>query len=638
VTMSGARFGMLAKKSRLLLTRKISSQRPPLRNVVVKVENKSGTGSFVFNICFASIFLFYTASRMESDAEFEDFVYSYVPFSCDHVLFPLRDKMKGVGLIKSRAVGGGESNTNITSRYNSSNSRSSRSRKISENGETSHLADGSGSGIGNDDSSDGLSEPEPEIEPKPLLESHTAPLLPSSSSDSNSNSNIEPDANTYTASIEVTKDAGDGKVHKSDIEQKDSVSTSIQTTTDDVGDISDTNDSHNNFILASENDTTLLSQTLRELIRQSATKGVRDTMLEELNGLSKEQLVMRIHALNAQFIASSEAEIQSVREQLRKREAELEVTYMSLLEQQRLELQTAAKAAFAAKQQRVAQQSSEALMRLQGDMENDKANALREQYFNFEKNRKKQQEEEVETIESDFAKEKEVIIEKERKLSNDRVEQLLRRAEATEATMGETLAAIEAELDRERSAATARTAIRNVWFLERALQTGETPPPNMARVFTAAGRGNDLAGTILKFMPEAAYTGDVSSVDDLRVRFRVVRAEAMRAALVPEWEYVPTILRQVAGEAKAWLFFNPAARFPMTKPSGGSADDILARISYHLDRAEMNEALNTTQLLKGTPRKLVKDFEDDLMAHVTAVLATRALKTKFELINVSYCL
>ena len=92
----------------------------------------------------------------------------------------------------------------------------------------------------------------------------------------------------------------------------------------------------NTYVLhESSDDKSLLSETLRDLIRAQGRKGIRDSMLDDLKGLSREQLVMRLQALNADFVAASEAEVADVQQALRVKENELEATYQSLLAQQR---------------------------------------------------------------------------------------------------------------------------------------------------------------------------------------------------------------------------------------------------------------------------------------------------------------
>jgi hypothetical protein len=92
----------------------------------------------------------------------------------------------------------------------------------------------------------------------------------------------------------------------------------------------------NTYVLhESADDKSLLSETLRDLIRAQGRKSIRDSMLDDLKGLSREQLVMRLQALNADFVAASEAEVADIQQALRVKESELEATYQSLLAQQR---------------------------------------------------------------------------------------------------------------------------------------------------------------------------------------------------------------------------------------------------------------------------------------------------------------
>merc|ERR1711871_1671459 len=104
----------------------------------------------------------------------------------------------------------------------------------------------------------------------------------------------------------------------------------------------------------------------------------------------------------------------------------------------------------------------------------------------------------------------------------------------------------------------------------------------------------------------------IPTVADLRARFKVVRKEVLKAALIPENSH--NFVGHMVGEALAKLNTSvlEAVKVPAADEADKGVNDHLENISQCLDASDLKGALVAADQIDGYSRSLMRDWE----AHV----------------------
>lgn len=139
---------------------------------------------------------------------------------------------------------------------------------------------------------------------------------------------------------------------------------------------------------------------------------------------------------------------------------------------------------------------------------------------------------------------------------------------------------------------------------------------------------NALVSAILAAIPVPVLHNGVPTLEDLRIRFRVVRKEVRKASLVPE--YAPNFLGQLVGNALASISWSPAEGDRVSDDTAAPSDieDHLATIAFHLDGGNLEKALKECDHIKNYPRTLMQDWEKEVKNRMIMNDFVHALKAE----------
>jgi mitofilin len=129
-----------------------------------------------------------------------------------------------------------------------------------------------------------------------------------------------------------------------------------------------------------------------------------------------------------------------------------------------------------------------------------------------------------------------------------------------------------------------------------------------------------LVAAVVQTLPASAARKGVPVLDDIKVRFLVVREEARKAALAPEG--TNPILAQMIGNFLSFVSIKPSGNV-----EGESVEATLARIDYYLESNKLDLALRETKSIRGYPRTLMSDWERMVHDRLVVDQAIRSLKT-----------
>jgi hypothetical protein len=92
-------------------------------------------------------------------------------------------------------------------------------------------------------------------------------------------------------------------------------------------------------------------------------------------------------------------------------------------------------------------------------------------------------------------------------------------------------------------------------------------------------------------LPKEALSQGVPSLEELTLRFAVVREEVRKANLAPEG--LPAVVSQAIGSAMAKVYWTPSG--PV---QGDGAEEILSRAAHRLDNRDLQGSLSELKALE----------------------------------------
>lgn len=552
-------------------------------------EKKSGSAIYYIFLTAGTLCTFsaYLSYRMENEPDLRPWVQMYTPNALEFVIDPLREMMLNAGIMKSY-----KDIVDI----------------IEENGNNN-----------SDDNSDDNSD-----------NNKVEEIVVETEKDNENNDNDKDTAEVTTLVVEVEEkeiEVPSAPVISTHTSEKPKVT---------LIDSADSKDDKEKIYVMGE-DKSLLTETIRDLIRTQGNKNVQDYMLDDLNGLSKEQLISRAQALVTQLIQSAENEASLTSEELLRTEKELEASYLALLQQQRAELALAVREGASVLEQRLRDEGLEERNKLIASLENSNAKALREQFVEFDKQWMRDAEGEQAQLVKEMNQQKNEQMKIQDQIGNTLITEMKSQLDSIKSNVATAQGLVEDEMGREKASAYTRKAAGAAMTLQKAVESGTALGPAVEVLNNVTS--DILTSAVIDALPSLALEQGVPGIEALRLRFKVVHREVHRAACAPQstiWNPVPLILKSAVGEFIHAITYKDKLVRPNLLHRGNSDVDVLARVAYRLDQGNLEEALKEVQRLKGLPRVLIRDWEEVLQVAVASQQAAKVINTRSALQNLLY--
>ena len=363
-----------------------------------------------------------------------------------------------------------------------------------------------------------------------------------------------------------------------------------------------------------------LEEVLGGMAKQ--TSALRDEtercLVHDLDGLDEKALRYRVAQLTTEFFERIKWEGLRQQQSLQQAEAVLAQKYGDLLSQQENELKLESERKLFELEKNLRHESSAEVEKLHIAQESRVHNALTQQEHEL-----------TSKFESDLNKETALLaknLDEQHTLEvammkENHVKQMLETQQAIKATNSEISAltkVVDSEFGKVTVSASTHALAAAVLLAEDAL-VRSAPAGKAIDALKKLAAPEPLVAAVVNTLPSYAAKKGVPVLDDIKIRFIVVREEARKAALAPEG--TNPILSQMIGNFLSFVSIKPTGNV-----QGDSVEAALSRIDYHLERNELNEALKETQSIRGYPRTLMSDWER--MAHDRLVVdqAIRSLK------------
>lgn len=364
-----------------------------------------------------------------------------------------------------------------------------------------------------------------------------------------------------------------------------------------------------------------LEEVLDGMAKQ--TSALRDEtercLVHDLDGLDEKALRYRVAQLTTEFFERIKWEGLRQQQALQQAEAVLAHKYGDLLSQQENELKLENERKLFELEKSLLQESSSEVQKLQIAQETRVHNALIQQEKDltakFNSDLEKEVNEVTKTIEEGHLLQ--VVM-----MRESHVKKLLETQQALMATNAE-ISALTKMVDTEFSkvAVSASThALAAAVLMAEEVLVKSAPAGNAIAALKKFAASEPLLEAVVDTLPPSAAKKGVPVLDDIRVRFLVVREETRKAALAPEG--TNPILAQMIGNVLSFVSVKPTGNV-----QGDSVEAALSRIDYHLERNDLDAALKETRSIGGYPRTLMSDWERMVHDRLIVDQAIRSLKT-----------
>ncbi|KAG5187291.1 mitochondrial inner membrane protein-domain-containing protein [Tribonema minus] len=180
--------------------------------------------------------------------------------------------------------------------------------------------------------------------------------------------------------------------------------------------------------------------------------------------------------------------------------------------------------------------------------------------------------------------------------------------------------------DPERDSAAVHRVTAAALALAERLATSAPAAAELASLRALAAADGTASATAAA-VPAAAAAAGVPTAAELRARFPRVRAECLRAALVPGGEDAG-LARQAVGAALAAVTLK---RRGMVE--GAGADDALTRAEHLADAGDLRGAVRELKALQGLAAVTARDWVADAEARLATDAAVAALRARVALLN-----
>lgn len=161
--------------------------------------------------------------------------------------------------------------------------------------------------------------------------------------------------------------------------------------------------------------------------------------------------------------------------------------------------------------------------------------------------------------------------------------------------------------------------------------TTSNPLNNVVLTLKRVCKDNELITQLLNTLSNKSLTNGVSTIPDLRARFKVVRKEVRKASLIPD--FAPNFLGQAVGSVLASISWSPSenSKIDPKDITSNDVEDRLAAIAYYLEINDLNNALNECNNINGYPKTLMNDWEEAVKERLVADQIVKIIKSELSL-------
>jgi hypothetical protein len=349
-----------------------------------------------------------------------------------------------------------------------------------------------------------------------------------------------------------------------------------------------------------------ISAALEEQLQQSLTlrKEIELSLLSDLHTLSNEQLKVRITQMASELFERAKWEGIRLHQAIRQVERDLSTKYSDLMKQQRIELENEMVKRLNLKEQTVTEEYTKLLK-----------DTLAEKELQFERTIKTTVDDMNAKLIDELARQEKILKEDHQTELNNTIALLRDEHIRYQLKLQEEISSLhmqlktyESMLDSIHSASTRSNSVHQSSAALLALEAALNDPmkPFKSEYNAAVKLALDESPVIksaLDSIPKSIIDKNQSppSLQELRYRFRIVRKEMRREALSPP--VLPGFLSSVVGTALATVSSPPEGLI-----HGDGLEEILARVSYYLERGELKSAVSELETLQGYPAILAKDW------------------------------
>ena len=362
---------------------------------------------------------------------------------------------------------------------------------------------------------------------------------------------------------------------------------------------------------------------LSDINKQSSDlkKELESTLLSDLHELDENALRTRVTQLAAEFFERTKWEGVRVYQSIQQVEADITKKYDELLRQQRVELELEAnKMLLSREQQVIAKAFTEAqeqvtshekhyaatLRKIENEFKNDIATALTKQAMEITDDLQDKLNNEVANIRNE---------EVQKQLN---IQAKISSLDAEIAAFHEATEKISGLNETSSNAHKFSAAILN---LQLALQTSNSIL-NEVKAVKKYSDSDPLVDAIVESLPADLVESGAPHVEELKLRFNVLRDELRKVAMAPEG--MPPVVGQAIGGILAKFYWQPSG--PV---NGDGAEEILSRANYTLNSNDLNNTLKELDNISDPISKsLMSDWRKKANNRMSAEAAVKALQAQ----------
>ncbi|CAG8626655.1 958_t:CDS:2, partial [Acaulospora morrowiae] len=171
-----------------------------------------------------------------------------------------------------------------------------------------------------------------------------------------------------------------------------------------------------------------------------------------------------------------------------------------------------------------------------------------------------------------------------------------------------------------------------LWCALKALQDAveqphRTPFAEQIQSLKNFSSADEVVSTVLSTIDDSVAINGIDSVSELSARFLTVKEEVRRASLVPE---DGGVLSHLLSIIMSKIMFRKHGYV-----DGNDVEAILARVQYHLNENDLDNATRELNQLKGWPKRLAEDWIKSAKNHLEVKQAIEVIEAQATLSSIS---
>jgi hypothetical protein len=358
---------------------------------------------------------------------------------------------------------------------------------------------------------------------------------------------------------------------------------------------------------------------------QQAQSQLDDSLLRNVEGLSQEELVVRVRQLAAELNEWGRWEAIRVNAGVRAVQEELANKYRDLMSQQRRELEDRVEQKLLQVEQTLRRKHQDELFDTRLQVKEEAQSMLESQQKIMEEERVQSIERETQRLAQEHAVAlKDMSLQMEEKLSEFVESQLVELS-----MLQRKLDEANNLLDRHQSKESERRHVHDVTGAVLAVShkmQDSLPLTDEIENLLAVSEHDNFIESLVSAFPSSVTSVGIPTLDDLRLRFASVKQECRKAALVPD--NARGMLGHTIGALFATLTFDQKGLV-----SGEGVEEKLARADHYLDLGNLDLAIRELDTVQGLPGEILNFWLTDARTRYQLDLTRKALTGYVSILN-----